>query len=157
MLASGRLYAGCGSVRARRLSGRARALLEASDLVAHILGVGADGGHGDALRVVDEVGARAHTANAVIGAIARALGLGEAGVAAKAGKGLGRDAAGPVTPHLGATSLGLYNNKRKWLYRVSRFVLARGLKPLPSCMYGEGRGKRVITNFDVRTAVARRA
>ena len=51
-----------------RLSGRAHAVLEASDLVAHVLGVGADGGRGDALHVVGQVGARAHAAGAVFGA-----------------------------------------------------------------------------------------
>ena len=67
-----------------RLS-EARALLEASDLVAHVLHVGANHGGRDALGVVREVRARAATAGAVLGAVHGAPGLGEARVAAEAG------------------------------------------------------------------------
>ena len=81
---------------AGRLSGRAHALLEARNLDARVRGVGPHGRGGDPLRVVREVGARANAGQAVVGAVARSLGLGEAGVTAKARQGLRGDAAGAL-------------------------------------------------------------
>ena len=81
---------------AGRLSGHAHALLEARDLDARVLGVGPHGRGGDPLRVVRVVGARANAGQAVLGAVARSLGLGEAGVTAKARQGLRGDAAGAL-------------------------------------------------------------
>ena len=91
----GRLPAAKGEegAHAAALGGRARALLEAGDLVTHVLGVGADRGHGDVLGVVGEVRLRAEPAGAVLGAVARAPGLDEARVAAEAAVGLRGDAA----------------------------------------------------------------
>ena len=104
----GRLPAARGEreARAAALGGGARALLEAGDLVAHVLGVGADRSHGDVLGVVGEVRLRAESAGAVLGAVARALGLDEARVTAEAGVGLRGYAAEALDqPHNGAVAL----------------------------------------------------
>ena len=82
--------------RAGCLSGRTHALLEARDLDARVFGVGPHRRGGDPLRVVREVGVRANAGQAVLGAVARSLGLGEAGVTAKARQGLRGDAAGAL-------------------------------------------------------------
>ena len=79
---------------AGRLGGRAHALLEACDLDARVLDVSPHGRGGDPLRVVRVVRARATAGLAVLGAVARSLGLGEARVAAEAGEGVRGYAAG---------------------------------------------------------------
>ena len=82
--------------RAGRLRGRAHALLKACNLHSRILGVSPHCSSGDPLRVVRVVGARADAGLAVLGAVSRVLGLGEASVTANAGEGLRGDAAGAL-------------------------------------------------------------
>ena len=67
-------------------------LLEDRELHARVLSIGPHRSDRDMLHVVDEIGARAGAAQAVLGSVACALGLGKAGVTAEAGVGLGSDA-----------------------------------------------------------------
>ena len=76
-----------------RLSGRAHAHLEAPNLLARVLGVGAHRRGDDAPDVVGEVGARADAAEAVLGAVARTPGGSKSRVAVEAGERLRCDAA----------------------------------------------------------------